>query len=165
MRRHQHGMFLIEALIAILIFSLGILGLMAMGGAAVSAQSDARFRTEASNLADAIASEIALRVNRAGATPQAVATNIGASLPAFEHQPGGSECAFRGAEASDPDLLAAVRRARIDSSPTTGLPGALLGQQQVDVDTGEFNRVTITLCWQSPSDSAMRKHVLVTYVN
>jgi hypothetical protein len=60
----QGGFFLIEAMVAILIFALGILGLVAMGGTAVSSQSDAQYRTEASTLADAIASEIALGIDR-----------------------------------------------------------------------------------------------------
>ena len=42
-------------MVAILIFALGILGLVAMGGTAVTTQSDAQYRTEASSLADAIA--------------------------------------------------------------------------------------------------------------
>ena len=63
----QGGFFLIEAMVAILIFSLGILGLVAMGGTAVSSQSDAQYRTEASSLADAIAGQIALGVDRTNA--------------------------------------------------------------------------------------------------
>src|SRR5436190_10013246 len=60
----QRGFFLIEAMVAILIFALGILGLVAMGGTAVSSQSDAQYRTEASSLADAIAAQIALGIVR-----------------------------------------------------------------------------------------------------
>ncbi len=39
------GLFLLEALIAILVFSLGILGMIAMGGAAIASQSDAQNRS------------------------------------------------------------------------------------------------------------------------
>ena len=46
--RRQRGFFLIEAMVAMLIFALGILGLVAMGGTAVASQSDAQYRTEAS---------------------------------------------------------------------------------------------------------------------
>jgi len=41
----QQGVFLIEALLGILIFSLGVLAMVALGTTAVSAQSDAQFRT------------------------------------------------------------------------------------------------------------------------
>ncbi|MGZ5716211.1 MAG: type IV pilus modification PilV family protein, partial [Caldimonas sp.] len=60
MKKPQQGVMLIEALIAILIFSLGILGMVAMGGVAIAAQSDAQYRTEAANYANEIASQIAL---------------------------------------------------------------------------------------------------------
>jgi len=66
-QRHQGGFFLIEALVAILIFSLGVLGLVAMGSAAIAAQSDAQYRTEAAALADEIASKISLNVDRLNA--------------------------------------------------------------------------------------------------
>ena len=76
----RRGFFLIEAMVAILIFALGILGLVAMGGTAVSSQSDAQYRTEASSLADAIAGEMALGIDR---TSEA---NKAASLADFAHQ-------------------------------------------------------------------------------
>src|SRR5204863_9237061 len=76
----QRGFFLNEAMVAILIFALGILGLVAMGGTAVSSQSDAQYRTEASSLADAIAGEVALGIDR---TSEA---NKAASLLNFAHQ-------------------------------------------------------------------------------
>ena len=47
------------------------------------------------------------------------------------------------------------------------LPGATATSQQILVNTGvgAFNRVDITVCWQTPNDQAMRRHTLVTYVN
>jgi type IV pilus assembly protein PilV len=162
----QHGMFLIEALISILIFSLGVLGMIAMSGKAVSAQSDAQFRTEASNMADEIAGQIAIRVNRTGATPAAIAANIAASLPAFEHQTtSGAYCTFSGAVAPDPFIQGLVEQAGNLPAGTVGLPGAGIAQQQILVDTATHNQVTITLCWQTASDVQMRRHTLVTYVN
>src|SRR4051812_23324184 len=99
-RRPQQGFFLLEALIAILIFSLGILGMVAMGGAAIAAQSDAQYRTEAATLANEIASKISLNVDRSSAV------NLAATLTPFEHQPGGTNCAFTG-NASANALVAA----------------------------------------------------------
>ena len=52
--RAQRGVFLIEALLAILIFSLGILTLVAIQTTAISAQSDAQYRSEAANLANLV---------------------------------------------------------------------------------------------------------------
>lgn len=50
--RRQHGMMLIEALLAILIFSIGILGLVGLQATAVKQSTDARYRAEAAYLAE-----------------------------------------------------------------------------------------------------------------
>jgi type IV pilus assembly protein PilV len=50
--RSQRGIMLLEALIAILIFSVGILGLVGLQATAVKQSTDARLRAEAAQLAD-----------------------------------------------------------------------------------------------------------------
>ena len=50
--RSQRGVMLLEALIAILIFSVGILGLVGLQAAAVRQSTEARYRAEASQLAE-----------------------------------------------------------------------------------------------------------------
>lgn len=152
----QNGVVLIEALVAILIFSLGILGLVALGGQAVGAQSDAQYRTEASGLADAIAGEIAVNVDRTlnGA-------NIAGSMPQFSHRAAGANCVFNGADTTNASVQALIDRALL-------LPGATRAQQQIAVQNaaGSFNRVEITLCWSTANDNgAWRRHTYVTYVN
>jgi type IV pilus assembly protein PilV len=83
-------------MVAILIFALGILGLVAMGGAAVSSQSDAQYRTEASSLADAIAGEIAIGINRSTeVTKAATLLRSRISPPRADAVP--APCAFGGA--------------------------------------------------------------------
>ena len=62
----QQGVILLEALIGILIFSLGVLALVAMQAVSVSNVSNARYRTEAAFLANEIISEI--WVDRGAAT-------------------------------------------------------------------------------------------------
>lgn len=160
----QGGFFLIEALIAILIFSLGVLGLVAMGGAAIAAQSDAQYRTEAAALADEIASKISLnvdRLNAANAYPS-TAASIAATLAPYQHQPNGVNCAFNGGASADPVVQAWVTKV---TSPGTGLPGATATSQQIKINTANFNRISVTICWQAPQDRAVRQHTLVTYVN
>ncbi|HVE50630.1 MAG TPA: hypothetical protein VNG69_13565 [Casimicrobiaceae bacterium] len=49
----QHGGFLLEALVGILIFTLGVLGLVALQGRAIAYSSDAQYRGEAAYLANA----------------------------------------------------------------------------------------------------------------
>jgi type IV pilus assembly protein PilV len=157
----QGGFFLIEALIALLIFSLGILGMVGMGGAAIAAQSDAQYRTEAANFANEIATQIALNVDRA---------NLATSLLEFAHQPvDGGYCNFGGSASTQAVVANWVASV---SAAGSGLPGAnALSQQiQVDVSAGGHNKLTITVCWQPPSSSAialapMRRHTLISYVN
>lgn len=153
----QQGVVLIEALVAILIFSLGILGLVALGGQAVGAQSDAQYRTEASGLADAIAGEIAVNVDR-----RFNGANIAASLPQFSHRETDSDCVFvNGADTTNATVQALIDRA-------AALPGATPQQQQIRVQNavGTFNRIEITLCWRTANDNgAWRRHTYVTYVN
>jgi type IV pilus assembly protein PilV len=52
--KKQAGMMLLEALIAILIFSLGILALVGMQAAAVKNVGEAKYRAEAALLADSL---------------------------------------------------------------------------------------------------------------
>ena len=50
----QSGVALLEALIAILIFSFGVLGLIAILAGSIRATNDARYRAEAANLAQGL---------------------------------------------------------------------------------------------------------------
>jgi type IV pilus assembly protein PilV len=58
----QGGVMLIEALIGILIFSIGILALIGMQATAVKNTTDARYRSEAAYLANSIISQMRLDV-------------------------------------------------------------------------------------------------------
>jgi type IV pilus assembly protein PilV len=60
MRTHknQAGVMLIEALIGILIFSIGILALLGMQGAAIKNTTDAKYRSEAASLASQIVGQM-----------------------------------------------------------------------------------------------------------
>ena len=62
LKRGQSGVIILEALIAIFIFSIGILGLVGALSAAVTNASEAQYRTEAAFLADSLIAEI--RVSR-----------------------------------------------------------------------------------------------------
>ena len=74
MRAHknQAGVMLIEALIGILIFSIGILALLGMQATAMRATVDAKYRSEAAFLANEIIGT--MWVNRASITQYATAS-------------------------------------------------------------------------------------------
>lgn len=158
----QRGLFLLEALIAILIFSFGILGLVGMQSKAISTQSESQYRIEAANFANKIMNEIWISIDRSnmGATP----TSLQTSLLAFQHQPSGANCSFSGGASANAYVTDWINSM---TTGTTALPGATAAMQQIQVNTaaGNYNRVTITVCWQSPVDVTPHRHTIITYVN
>jgi type IV pilus assembly protein PilV len=153
----QQGVFLLEALIGIIIFSIGVLTMVALQAKSIDIQSDAQFRIEAANLADKMLGDIALNINRT--TP----ATVQAALPSFAHNTSGTNCSFSGGtiagtSISNPIITAWVTEAR-------RLPGTTTSMQQILVDTNTFNQVTITICWQSTADAVPRRHTVVSYIN
>ena len=170
--RAQRGVFLIEALLGILIFSLGILSLVAMQTAAVSAQSDARYRIEAADFADQILSEIWLTVARPGTANNAAnAAASLASITPFAHQATGAPntCNFSGA-ASASQLVTNWVGAL--TAPGTGLPGATAAMQQISIvslangvpPVPAYSQVSVTVCWKTPIDATPHRHTVVAMI-
>jgi type IV pilus assembly protein PilV len=54
----QTGSYLLESLIAILIFAFGVLGLIGLLGSSIRVTNDARYRSEAANLAGAMIADM-----------------------------------------------------------------------------------------------------------
>jgi type IV pilus assembly protein PilV len=161
MKQRQKGVFLLEALIAILIFSIGILTLVAMQTATIQAQTAAQYRIEAASLADKIVNTIWLSFTRDPTTGQ-VQT---ASLTPFEHQPGGTKCAFSGTASALPAVQDWVTAATYGTA--SALPGATAAMQQILVDTSaapNYTRVTVTVCWKAPAETSPHSHTVVTYI-
>jgi len=168
-RTYQSGMMLLEAMIGILIFSIGILALVAMQTAAVSAVADAQYRVEAVNLANRILAQVWTSVDR---TSDA---NLATSLLLFEHQATGNpgSCNFSGQASATPAVTAWINMLKSGTSDGSGskplLPGGdNAAYQQIQVDTGTSNRVTITVCWlppSAPAGSLPNHHTVVAYVN
>jgi type IV pilus assembly protein PilV len=163
-RNRQAGVMLIEALLGILIFAIGILALIAMQATAIRAAQDSRFRTEAVNYASDLLNQMVVNINRNGPT------QFTDSLAAFRHQTGGTDCAFTGTASTSPVVLnwAALVSGTpvVTNPPRLPLPGTTAQMVQVLVDdsAGAFNRVTITVCWRGPDDPVARKHILVSYL-
>lgn len=171
-QRPQRGFMIIEALIAILIFSLGILGMIAMGGVAIGAQSDARYRTDAARLAENMANLIEVNAVRSNVASRAVREDLmRASLDVFRHQTDGTgPCEYSGAASANAAVLQWINDVRTVGAGLPGLPGTIEAGQQIQITNTAvgFNRVEITVCWKDPGTAAgvaMRRHTLVTFVN
>jgi type IV pilus assembly protein PilV len=161
----QAGMALLEALIGILLFSIGILAMVAMQAASINTVADAQYRIEAVNAANQVISQLWVNVDRSNPA------SVQASLATFEHQTTGApeSCDFSGAAATNPAVVGWVNLVTTGNSAGTGtkplLPGTKDTMQQIDVDVGNNNRVTVTLCWQAPNDPTPRRHSVVAYIN
>lgn len=163
-RTSQSGVMLIEALVGILIFCIGILALIAMQATAIQAAQDSRYRTEAVNYANDLLSQILVNVDRTSAA------TLQASLATLTHQSGGANCVFSGAASTNAvvtdwaELVSGTTG--LTPPPRLPLPGTTAAMVQVLVDTAaaSYNRVTITVCWKAPDDPVSRKHVLMSYI-
>lgn len=162
----QRGVFLLEALIAILIFAFGILGIVAMGASAINAQSDAQYRSEAASYASELVGQMWMAADRTNAA------TFTSSLNAFSHMATGTpaSCTFSGSASSNAVVQDWVTRITTISAANKGLPWVKStdgAPQQVVVTTNAdgVHQVTITLCWQSPSDNFQRRLTHVAFIN
>jgi type IV pilus assembly protein PilV len=148
----QRGSMLLEGLIAIMIFSMGILALAGLQANAVKNTVDAKYRTEAAFLANQIIGQMWVE-NPANLATYAhhATTNAGT-------------CSFGGGASANANVLAWLGDA---TTPTPGtvignLPGATADKQQIKVDAG--NLITVTICWQSPREATAHNYVAVAQV-
>jgi len=168
-RTYQSGMMLLEALIGILIFSIGILALVAMQAAAVGSVADAQYRVEAVNLSNQVLAQIWTTVDRTSPT---ALTN---SLLTFEHRSTGATntCDFQGNDSTAAGVVAWYNMIQTSTADGSGsrplLPGGNQSKyQQIQIDTGSNNRVTVTICWLPPNaapGAAPNRHTTVAYIN
>lgn len=146
----QAGSVILEALISILIFSIGILALIGMQAAAINNVADAKYRSTAGFLANQMVGTIwATRLNANPLIPNA--SNAMAASP---------DLSF----ACDPCTSAssvgnAYTQAWMENSVTAGLPN---GRASIAINgTG----VTVTIAWQPPKDAVVHRHVASTFIN
>jgi type IV pilus assembly protein PilV len=136
LRKAQSGISLLESLIAILIFSVGILAVVALQAAAIKGTTEAKLRADAAYLANQIVARmwVSDRVNAASAN----------FIGNFAHLPAGAACAPGGAASANGFVTSWL------SEVAATLPGATAATQQIIV--GANNLVTVSLCWQIGTD-------------
>lgn len=129
-RPHQTGMMLIEALVAILIFSIGILGVLGLQASASQQSADARHRAVAAQYADQLLGQMWVDTRTESSLRTLYATCSTATCPAYT------------------TWATAVAQ---------GLPGVdLLGTTKPDVSVSSDGTgvIGITVRWQTPADAA-----------
>jgi type IV pilus assembly protein PilV len=148
--RGQRGAMMLEALIGILIFSTGIqpqIGIQALSNAYAS---DAKYRADASFLANQIIAE--MWVNRVAAFPAADA----ASPYAY---------AGNGTDVDDaPDLIENWVQTIVDN-----LPGAASYHPIITVDnvaaSATYRQVSVTVRWRPPNSETTRNHLAIALIS
>jgi type IV pilus assembly protein PilV len=145
---------LIEALVGILIFSIGILAMVGLQAVSMRNSVEAKYRSDASYLANAIVSQMWTDAN----------------LTTYAHKPvdGATPCSPSGGDSANGRVtawLAAVAQT---------LPSAVAARQQivvtqpavpVDSPVASRNIVTVTVCWMSPQDQTWHNFRTIAYVN
>lgn len=125
--RRQRGFTMIEVLVSVLLFSVGILGVVGMQARAIRLSTDAQQRAEAAFLADQLLARMLI-------SDQATAST-------FNHRASaGPNCAPTGAASTN----AVVTEWLADVTGT--LPRAVANEQQIVVSGTE---VTVKLCWKN----------------
>lgn len=174
-RRRQQGAFLLEALIGMILFLLGVLTMIALQASSIAIQADSQYRTEAGNLVDQILGEINLNSRDGTGAVNTV------TLATFAHQPTGGTttcrllatdpladtdcCNFTGAASGNGLVTTWVNS--VSTNTATRLPGSSAARQQIVVNTaaGAGNQVSVTVCWQGPKDARPRFQRVIGYVN
>ena len=121
---------LLEALVGLLIFSIGILALVAMQAESIRNTTEAKYRNDAAYLANQIIGRIwADRGN----------------LAAYSHRPGGTPCSPTGTASANP----AVESWLFDVINTLYPPGTVTAAVKAQIIVGAGNLITVGICWQT----------------
>ena len=144
----QHGGVMLEALLAILIFSLGILTVLSLQTNSVKITTDARYRTEAALLANRVIGQMWA----SSSTLAQMKTDFATDGPAYNTwlaEVEGSKGLPGIAVASGP---------RINTKPTIVFDNATTG--------ATAGQVTIRLFWRPPGvpDNERREHVVTAQI-
>jgi type IV pilus assembly protein PilV len=131
-KRTQQGVMLLEALIAILIFSIGILAIVGMQATAVRTVTESRSRAEAALYANQLLGQI-----------WADAVNA----PAY---------AYPGSGAIPPRLLDWHNAVTGVTDPRRGLPGAATTRPVVTISANNASGATVQIqvFWRNPEEEA-----------
>jgi type IV pilus assembly protein PilV len=150
---HQRGMMLLEGLIAILIFSLGIIALIGMQATATKQVTDAKYRTDAAFLANQLIGTMWMKVE-----PSVLPTNLPNPTWASDLKAEFDTDANTSANAND-DLN------KWKSAVASALPGVTSATQptvNVAAGTSTDGVVTITIQWLPPGTPGGTPHQYVS---
>jgi len=133
-RAGQSGVMLLEALIAILIFAFGVLGLIGLLGSSIRVTNDARYRSEAANLSSAMIADMWTM------TADKMDAEFGTDGPKL-----------KGWQAKAQALLPSAA----DHPPKVEVTPGL---------SSESRDVVVTVFWQLPGDKEVHQHLMTAQI-
>jgi type IV pilus assembly protein PilV len=148
--RRQQGAALLEALFAVLLFSVGVLGLVGLQAASIKNSADAKYRSDAAQLAKQIVGQ--MWVDRS-------------NIDHYAHHPAGPTCALTGAASADVGTWVSPVPAWV-AQVASLLPGAGSAQTQIQVNTvGASRQVQVTVCWKGPQETVTHNVAMTAQIN
>lgn len=150
--RKVRGFVLLDAVVAILIFSVGILGMVSLQGAAIKLAGDAQYRSNAAMSADQVIAQM-----WGAYDPSTLGVNLTAAY----------------ASPSGPKFL--VWKATLDCTqspqPLSCLPGSSAYPPSIVITNGDTSglspssTVVVTVFWRSPNDTVTHNYVSTTQIS
>lgn len=142
--RNEQGVILLEALVGLLIFSIGILGMVALQSSAIQQTEDAGYRASASLLANQIIGQM---------------WGDRSNLAAYSQTSGaGTACNTTGTPSTYAPVTLWLTQVKGE------LPGATSSMQTVQINGAANNVVTVTVCWKTSHDITAHNYVAVAQI-
>lgn len=140
---------LLEALVGMLLFSIGILGMVGMQAASIQNTAAATYRTEASYLTNQIISTMWTDKN---------------NLASYALNSGNANCATGASNGGNTNVINWLQN---DVARLPGNIAAASGVQglQQKIVIGAGNVVSVTVCWKSPKDASPHNFVATAQIN
>jgi type IV pilus assembly protein PilV len=135
----QQGVMLLEALVAIILFSMGVIALIGLQSASIANVSQNKFRTDASYLANQIIARMW--------------TDTAANIPSYANAGGNTARTAWDAQVAA-SLPQGAGTITTTSCPNTAVPPAANGCQ-----------VSVTIRWKHPDDPITHQYLTVATIN
>lgn len=145
----QRGSTLLEALVAIFIFSIGVLALIGLQAVSIKNSIDAKYRADAAFLANQIIGQ--MWVDRA-------------NIDNYAHYATGTPCAQSGSASTQTAVTNWVADVQ-KTLPGSSLSAATIAQISISTPIASTKQVKVTVCWQSPQETSPHNFVATAHLN
>ena len=162
---HQRGVALIEALVSILIFAIGVLALLGLQALGLKAASDGKYRADAAYLANQLVSQIWAddRFNVPNYTYNYSCTVSGAAATSCTFSCNSATALTAGNVSSAPTFMQAWLNQLLGHFPGGSIAQVLVVTNPPSAwQVSATYTVGVSICWRMPSDPAGQYHNYVT---